>query len=146
MLHEAKILPYILHPLGGATPFDEKDRDGMDPRLWLAAEDKNKKYEPDVGVRKMLLECIILLCQKKPQRDILRKWRVYPVCRNLDLEQEDEGVSEVIYEIVNLLMRDEEGEASAWDMPLRIEDKKEEKKANDATACGEGVFVDMGVD
>ena len=152
-LHEAKILPHILYPLVVATPFEDKDKEGMDPRIWMAAEDKNKKYEPDVGVRKMLLECLVLLCQKKPQRDDLRRWKVYPVCRNLDLEQEDESVSEVILDIVNFLMRDEEGERSGWDAPLALETTNEDKNRPKGTADtaanapnGNGVFSDMGVD
>ena len=148
MLHEAKILPYILYPLVVAMPFDEKDKEGMDPRIWMAADDATKKYEPDVGVRKMLLECIVLLCQKKSQRHDLRKWKVYPVCRNLDLEQEDEGVSEVILDIVNFLMRDEDGEQSAWDMPLQTDqsDKSKSKNGGETKSAGEDVFADMGVD
>lgn len=145
-LHEAKILPHVLYPLVVATPFDDEDKEGMDPRIWMAAEDKNKKYEPDVGVRKMLLECLVLLCQKKPQRDDLRKWKVYPVCKNLDLEQEDEGVSEVILDIVNFLMRDEEGERSGWDAPPPLETTSEDKDEKVVDGDKEAVFKDMGVD
>jgi hypothetical protein len=153
MLNEAGILYPILHPLVVATAaFDEKDKDGMDPRLWLAAEDKNKKYEPDVGVRKMLLECLVLLCQSKPNRNVLRNARVYPIVRDLDLEQDDDGISEVILDIVNFLMRDEEGEASAWDnlgggdananAKLALKDRQDDEEAT-----GKGsVFGDMGVD
>jgi|MDTB01.1.fsa_nt_gb hypothetical protein len=146
MVHEAKVMYHILFPLVPNVPFEEKDKEGMDPRLWLAAEDKEKVYEPDATVRKMLLECIVLLCQKKDMRYTLRSMRVYPIVRALDLEQEDEAVNEVIFEIVNLLMRDEEGERSAWDpvMPEEGEKEKEkEKEKDDVPEEQEDTVLDM---
>jgi hypothetical protein len=40
-------------------------------------------------------------------RNRLRAKKVYPVVRNFDYEQENQEASDVIYEIVNLLVRDE---------------------------------------
>lgn len=57
---------------------------------------------------KMLLECIILLCQRRGLREEMRKRGAYFVVKNLDLKTEDEGVSGAIYEIVNFLMGDED--------------------------------------
>jgi hypothetical protein len=59
-------------------------------------------------IMKLLLECIILLCQKRGLREELRKRKVYPVVKNLDLKIEDETISGAIYEIVNFLMGDED--------------------------------------
>jgi hypothetical protein len=56
----------------------------------------------------MLLECIVLLCQRRGIREELRKRKVYPVVRNLDLKTEDEGINTIIYEIVNFTMGDED--------------------------------------
>ena len=56
----------------------------------------------------MLVECIQLLCQRRPIREELRKQKVYPVIRNLAYAQDDESVSTTIIDIVNLLMRDED--------------------------------------
>jgi hypothetical protein len=58
----------------------------------------------------MIIECLILLCQRRIIRNDLRRRKVYPIVRNLDYEQENEDVSTQILELVNLLMRDEEGE------------------------------------
>jgi len=80
----------------------------MDPVVWMQAANPEKKIEPDLEIVKMLLECIILLCQRRGLREELRKRKVYPVIRNLDLKMEDEGVSEVLYEVVNLLIGDED--------------------------------------
>jgi hypothetical protein len=80
----------------------------MDLVLWMQADNPDKKVEPELDIMKMLLECVILLCQRRGLREELRKRKAYYVVRNLDLKVEDEQVSEKIYEIVNFLMGDED--------------------------------------
>ena len=80
----------------------------MDPILFLSAEDPLKTWEPEIDILHMLLECLILLCQRRGIREELRKRKIYPICRNLDYMQEDEVASEKILEIVNFMMRDED--------------------------------------
>lgn len=116
IIHEVRVLPYIMLPIIVATPFTDMEKDGMDPLLWLNAENPAKKWESEMDILIMLLECVILLCQKRGIREELRKRKVYPMCRNLDYLQEDEGVSNLILEIVNFLMRDEDPNA-----PLEVE-------------------------
>ena len=111
IVHEVRVLPFIMLPIIVATPFTDMEKNGMDPILWLNAENPAKKWESEVDILMMLLECIILLCQKRGIREELRKRQVYPMCRNLDYLQEDGGVSSLILEIVNLLMRDEDPDA-----------------------------------
>jgi hypothetical protein len=105
MLHEIDVVPYIMLPMVVATPLTEMEKKGMEPKLWISAENPAKKWEPEIDILMMLLECVILLCQKRGIREALRKKNVYAICRNLDYLQEDEGVSNLILEIVNLLMR-----------------------------------------
>ena len=80
----------------------------MDPLLWLAAESAGKKHEAELDIVKMLLECLLLLCQRRGVREELRARKVYPIVRNLDYEQEDEGVSDLINEVVQFMIRDED--------------------------------------
>lgn len=122
MLHEVNVLSFIMLPIVVATPFTEREKIGMDPMLWINAENIHKKWEPNTDILIMLLECIVLLCQKRGMREVLRKRKIYPICRNLDYLQEDEGVSNLILEIVNFLMRDEE--------PLEIENNTENNQEN----------------
>ena len=58
----------------------------------------------------MLLECVVLLCQRRGVREELRKRRVYCAVRNLDvhLGEQHERVTELIYDIVNFLIGDED--------------------------------------
>lgn len=107
--------------------------------MFHQAENSDAKVEPHRDIMKMLLECIVLLCQRRGVREQLRKLKAYCVVKNLDLwvdEQKEKeqklrrdsnavsiitatvqddgedndygGVSPVIYEIVNLLMGDED--------------------------------------
>jgi hypothetical protein len=55
----------------------------------------------------MLLESVLMLCQRRVLREELRKRKVYPIVRNLDYTIEDEELSAIIFEIVNFLMRDD---------------------------------------
>lgn len=55
----------------------------------------------------MLLESVLMLCQRRVLREELRKRKVYPIVRNLDYVIEDEELSAIIFEIVNFLMRDD---------------------------------------
>lgn len=80
----------------------------MDPVLWMQADNPDKKLEPELDIMSMLLECVILLCQRRGLREELRKRKAYYIARNLDLKVEDEQISEKIYEIVNFLMGDED--------------------------------------
>ena len=111
LLYDVGVLPYIMLPLVVATPFTVREKDGMDPVLFLSAEDPEKKWEPETDILLMLLESVVLLCQRRGIREELRKRKVYPICRNLDYLQENEAASSLILDVVNLLMRDEDPDA-----------------------------------
>ena len=74
------------------------------------ASNPNKTSEPELDILIMLLECMVLLCQRRGVREELRKRRVYCVVRNLDvhLGEQHERVTELIYDIVNFLIGDED--------------------------------------
>ena len=108
MVFEVKVLTALLTPLVAPTPFTEDEKKGMDPRLWMQAEDPDKRPDADKAVLKMLLESLLLLCQRRGMREELRKRKVYPVIRNLDLFLEDEEVNAVVVDLVDFLIRDEE--------------------------------------
>jgi len=107
MLHEVKILSAVLLPLIAPTPFTESEKKGMDPLLWMQAEDPDKRPDGDKIIVKMLLENLLLLCQKRASREELRKRKVYPIIRNLDLFLEDDEINTVVVDLVDLLIRDE---------------------------------------
>ena len=80
----------------------------MDPVLWLQAENPQKKVEPEQDILKMLIECLQLLCQRRGIREELRKRKVYYIIRNMDSKTEVEEINAAVYEVVNLLICDED--------------------------------------
>mmetsp|Transcript_50634 Transcript_50634/g.100035 ORF Transcript_50634/g.100035 Transcript_50634/m.100035 type:complete len:322 (+) Transcript_50634:26-991(+) len=135
MVVDLKVVDEIALPLVVGIPFTEMERKNMNPILWLQAEVPDRVYEPELDIMKMLLECIVLLCQRRGIREELRKLRVYCVVKNLDLKVEDEGISAIIYEIVNFLMGDEDQETPIDKYPdnasiAAIEDKPDAREDN----------------
>jgi hypothetical protein len=108
MINELNILPIILRPLIVNTPFTEKEKVGMEESLALMADNPETKPNADIEIIKMLLDCIMLLCQKRWTREHLRKKKVYPICRNIDYLLVDDKVNDIVFEIVNFLERDED--------------------------------------
>jgi hypothetical protein len=105
---EINILPYLLLPITGNETFEEEDMLDMLPDLQLLPPDKER--DSDVEVMKTHVETLMLLTTTRHGRDILRRIKVYPIIRELHLQVEDEGLREACERLVQVLMRDEEGE------------------------------------
>lgn len=102
------LLPYILLPLCGPEDFSTEDMDEMLEDLQLLPPDKTR--EPDQEILKTHLETLLLLTTSREGRDTLRRVKIYPVLRELHIKIEDEEVGEGVDRLVQVLMRDEEGE------------------------------------
>lgn len=107
LLQELGAVGHLLLPLAGPEELAPEEREGMDPWL-LARLGPDKEREPDLEVRRSLLGALQLLCTDKASRQFLRKRRAYPIIRNYDTSESDEANSEVAFNIVNFLVRDEE--------------------------------------
>ncbi|KAH8802725.1 DNA-binding protein-like protein HGH1 [Xylogone sp. PMI_703] len=105
---EINILPYLLLPIMGNEEYDEDDMDGMLPDLQLLPPDKERDSEP--GIIQTHVESLMLLTTTREGRDVLREVKVYPIIRETHLRVEDDGVREACERLVQVLMRDEEGE------------------------------------
>jgi hypothetical protein len=102
------ILPYLLLPIMGNEEYDEEDSLAMLPDLQLLPADK--KREPDNAIIQTHVETLMLLTTTREGRDIMREIKVYPIIRETHLQVEDESVREACERLVQVLMRDEEGE------------------------------------
>ncbi|KAK5939877.1 Protein hgh1 [Knufia obscura] len=102
------LLPYVLLPLAGNEEFDGEDSEGMLAELMLLPPDKEREVDDDVVATH--LETLMLLTAGREGRDVLRAVKVYPVVRELHLRREAEGIQEGCVRLVNVLMRDEEGQ------------------------------------
>ncbi|KAI8819968.1 uncharacterized protein EV422DRAFT_93723, partial [Fimicolochytrium jonesii] len=105
---ELDLLPYLLLPICGPEEFSDEDMEGMPDDLQLLPSTKTR--EPDPKLRTALVETLLLLTQTRKGRDILRAKKVYPVIRNLHAAEQDDGVQDVVERLVQMIMRDEEGE------------------------------------
>ncbi len=75
------IVSKLCVPLIGPTPF--KSTESADfPEAWCTPGAR-AAHEPDAATRVLLLESLLLLAAHRSVRDIMRKWNVYAVVRNL---------------------------------------------------------------
>jgi hypothetical protein len=105
---EINVLPYLLLPLTGNEEYDEEDAQGMLPDLQLLPPDKKRDSDPTII--QTHVETLMLLTTTRHGRDVLRDIKVYPIIRETHLQIEDEGVREACERLVQVLMRDEEGQ------------------------------------
>ncbi|KAE8362476.1 hypothetical protein BDV27DRAFT_131397 [Aspergillus caelatus] len=105
---EANILPYILLPIAGPEEFGEEETLTMLPDLQLLPPDK--KRDTDNSIIVTHLETLLLLTTTREGRDRMREVQVYPIIRECHLNVDDEDVREACDRLVQILMRDEEGE------------------------------------
>ncbi|KAM3447533.1 hypothetical protein MY3296_008615 [Beauveria thailandica] len=113
------ILPYILLPITGNEEYDVDETMSMLPDLQLLPPDK--KRDSDNTIIQTHLETLLLLTTTRPGRDYLRQVNVYPVVRETHSRVEDEDVREACDRLVQVLMRDEEGEGQQLDQKRLIE-------------------------
>ena len=112
------ILPYLLLPLMGAEEYADEDTDGMLDEVQLLPPDKER--EADREILKTHLETLLLLTTTRGGRDVLRRVKVYPIVRELHLHVESDDVRESVDRLVQVIMRDEEGEG--MDPPPGLEE------------------------
>lgn len=105
---EIDILPYILLPLMGNEEYADEDTEGMLDELQLLPPDKQR--EVDASILQTHVETLMLLTTTREGRDMMREVKAYPIIRETHLRVEDDGVREACERLVQVLMRDEEGE------------------------------------
>lgn len=111
---EINILPYLLLPITGNEEYAEEDMLDFIPDLQLLPPDKARDSDP--AIIQTHVETLMLLTTTREGRDMLREVRVYPIIRETHLQIADEDVREACERLVQVLMRDEEGEEVSGDM------------------------------
>lgn len=89
----------------------------MLPDLQLLPPDKKRDTDP--SILQTHVETLMLLTTTREGRDTLREIKVYPIIRETHLKVEDEDVREACERLVQVLMRDEEGEDGKVDGGMR---------------------------
>lgn len=88
----------------------------------------SKQLEPNPEIIKTHLETLLLLTTSREGRETLRKVKTYPVIRELHKDVEDEGVREGCDRLVQVLVRDEEGEGGEEEERVREMVREEETR------------------
>jgi len=120
------ILPYLLLPITGNEQYDEDEMMDMLPDLQLLPPDKRRDSDPTII--QTHIETLMLLTATREGRELMRRVKVYPIIRETHLRVEHEGVQEVCERIVQVLMRDEEGEEKTAEEGKRLTDGQEMKR------------------
>lgn len=104
------ILPYLLLPLAGNETYPPEEMEQMLPDLQLLPPDKEREADPEILLTHV--ESLTLLTTTKEGRERLREVQVYAIVRECHsaIGQMEEKVGEAVERLVNVLMRDEEGE------------------------------------
>ena len=110
------LLPYLLLPITGPEEFAEEESMSMLPDLQLLPPDK--KRDSDLTIITTHLETLLLLTTTREGREKMRAVQVYPVIRECHLNVEDDDVRESCDRLVQVIMRDEEGEGEKTDTEL----------------------------
>ncbi|PQE15233.1 hypothetical protein CJF32_00007876 [Rutstroemia sp. NJR-2017a WRK4] len=105
---EINILPYLLLPIMGNEEYDEEETMAMLPDLQLLPPDKERDRDP--SIIQTHVETLMLLTTTREGRDLMREIKVYPIIRETHLRVENDEVREACERLVQVLMRDEEGE------------------------------------
>ena len=120
---DINIMPYIMLPLAGPEEFPDDETDGMLEDLQLLPPDKQR--ESDNEILKTHLESLLLLTTTREGRDMMRRVKVYPIVRECHAHVDDEGVKEACDRVVQMVMRDEEGEGKGVPRVEEIEEEDE---------------------
>ncbi|KXG45401.1 Uncharacterized domain UPF0507 [Penicillium griseofulvum] len=118
----ANLLPYLLLPLAGPEELSDEDTTDMLPDLQLLPPDKQRDSDPTIITTH--LETLLLLTTTREGRDIMRRVKVYPLIRETHMHVEDENVTEACDRLVQVLMRDEEGEGEGEPEQPKVEAPK----------------------
>jgi hypothetical protein len=93
--------------------------------LQLLAPDKEREH--DTEILKTHLETLLLLTTTRGGRDVLRKIKLYPIIRETHIHIEDDEVRESCDRIVQVIMRDEEGEGSSENIEPKVAEVEEDE-------------------
>lgn len=93
------LLTYLLNPIMGNEEYPDHEMDLLPIALQYLS--KEKRRDPDIDIRKMILEALNKLCMRKRYREMLRNNGVYYVLREYHKWETDPKVCLIIF--INLL-------------------------------------------
>ncbi|CAM9787286.1 unnamed protein product [Scytosiphon promiscuus] len=147
LLHEVKVVPHLLMRLADdADEYDFDEKVILDPRVWRKEEASDgtvvaRRREPVQCIKRDIVEALLQLCAILDSRQSLRKCGVYFVIREMDKSEPDAEISQVCYNLVNFLQRDEQDKQGRIDYLKSLaegEAKEAAEAAGETTAPPDG--------
>lgn len=89
------LLTYLLNPIMGNEEYADDEMDMLPIALQYLS--KEKRRDPDIDIRKMILEALNKLCMKKKYREMLRESGVYYVLREYHNWETDPKVCYIFF-------------------------------------------------
>ncbi|KAG9472924.1 hypothetical protein GDO78_016088 [Eleutherodactylus coqui] len=102
---DVDLLPFLLLPLAGGEEYTEDEVEILPPDLQYLPEDKQR--EPDPDIRKMLIECLQLLCATPNGRRVLKDRGTYLILRSLHSWEKEADVNRACEKVIQILIGDE---------------------------------------
>lgn len=100
------ILTYLLYPLAGPEEFDEDEVEKLPIELQYLESDKER--EKDAEVRRLLLKSLLMLCDTKSSRELLRDNQAYLILREYHKWEKDPSLILACENVVDILIRTED--------------------------------------
>lgn len=123
--NELDLLTYLLPPIMGNEEYVDDEMDKLPIALQYLP--KEKQRDPDIDIRKMVIETLNKLCAKKHGREVLRENGVYYVLREYHKWEKDPALLLACENVVDILIQkeDEVGaeDLSSLDVPQDMQEK-----------------------
>ncbi|KAK0112066.1 hypothetical protein ONS96_001327 [Cadophora gregata f. sp. sojae] len=141
---QINILPYLLLPITGNEEFSDEESSSMLPDLQLLPPDKRRDSDP--LIIQTHIETLMLLTTTRQGRDLMREIKVYPIVRETHLHVEHDEVRDACERLVQVLMRDEEGEEVGEGMKALERMPRTGKPSHPQIAAGAGSWAKQDVE
>ena len=102
------IVPRLVLPLAGPASESITDEEMESLPVDLQYLDEDKRIEPDVDIRIMLLESLTQLCATKSARNDLRDMNIYVILRELHKTEKDRSCLLAVENLVDILIKRED--------------------------------------
>ncbi|KAI7284535.1 DUF383-domain-containing protein [Hortaea werneckii] len=119
------LLGYLLLPLMGNEEYSDEDTEGMLDECQLLSPDKEREKQADIICTH--LDTLLLLTTTREGRERMRAVKVYPIIRELHSHHENQDVKDAVDRLVQVLMRDEEGEGQQQDGQPKVQELPEDE-------------------
>ncbi|XP_032528209.2 protein HGH1 homolog [Danaus plexippus] len=126
--NDIDLLTYLLSPLMGSEDYPDDEMEQLPIALQYLGKEKHR--DPDIDIRKMIIETLNKLCAKRNIREVLRDNGVYYVLREYHKWEKDPNTLLACENVVDILIQKEEEvgaeDLSKVDIPEELKGKFEE--------------------